>query len=238
MLPVIEAHRGDSTNAPENTLAAFAGALGLGVPWIELDVHPAKDGTLVVIHDDTVDRTTHGIGAVCDLTAHELRRLDAGARFGPQFVGARIPLLVEVLDLIVPTDTVLNVEIKSSLPGMNVPGSVVQLLRRYGRERQYVVSSFELLPLLQVREIAPEIALALIGDGPEILPLARQHHLPWVHGKASTVDAEFVALAHAHGIRVNVWVVDDPERLTYWRALGVDKLCTNRPGIMLAAARM
>ena len=138
--------------------------------------------------------------------------------------------------MLAPTDTQLNVEIKSSPPGMNVPRAVAQLLRRYGKERQYVVSSFDLRPLLQVRTIAPEITLALIGNGNEILEHARHHHLPWIHGNATTVDGELVALAHAHGIRVNVWVIDDPERFAFWKALGVDKLCTNRPSMMLAAA--
>ena len=109
-LPVIEAHRGDSANAPENTLAAFQRALALGVAWIELDVHPAKDGTLMVLHDDTVDRTTNGSGAVRDLTPDQLRRLDAGSWFAPSFSGERIPGLPEVLELVAPTATGLNVE--------------------------------------------------------------------------------------------------------------------------------
>ncbi len=75
--PLVEAHRGDSSNAPENTLAAFRRAVELAVPWIELDVHPAADGTLMVIHDDRVDRTTDGAGAVADLTVAQLARLDA-----------------------------------------------------------------------------------------------------------------------------------------------------------------
>lgn len=90
--------------------------------------------------------------------------------------------------------------------------------------------------MLQVRAAAPEIALALIGNGPEILPLARHHHLPWIHGHWQTVDRELVAQAHARGIRVNVWTVDDPQRFAFWRDVGVDKLCTNRPAKMLAAA--
>jgi len=237
ILPLVEAHRGDSSNAPENTMAAFQRALDLAVPSIELDVRPTRDGALVVIHDDTLDRTTNGSGAVCDMAINELLRLDAGVKFAPQFAGEKIPLLVEVLDLIAPTGILLNVEIKSSPPGINVPNSVVQLLRRCGKEHKYVVSSFDLPALLQVRTIAPEITLALIGDGPEILSNARQHRLPWIHGNSTTVDEELVAQAHASGIRVNVWTVDDPERFAFWKTLGVDKLCTNRPAMMLAAAR-
>lgn len=236
MTPLIEAHRGDSANAPENTLAAFERALGLGVPSIELDVHPAKGGTLMVIHDDTVDRTTDGSGAVFDLAVDELLRLDAGAKFAPGFVGERIPQLSEVLRMVVPTRTQLNVEIKSSPAGADVPRTVARLLRQFGKQREYIVSSSDLPCLLKLRAIDPEITLALIGNGPGILTLARQHGLSWIHGNHRTVDKELVAHAHGQGIRVSVWTVDDPETLPFWRSVGVDKICTNRPALMLAAA--
>lgn len=236
MMPLIEAHRGDSHNAPENTLSAFERAFRLGVPWIELDVHPARDGTLMVIHDDTVDRTTDGSGAVCDLSVEQLSRLDAGRKFSPDYTGERIPRLVDVLDRVAPTATRINVEIKSSPEGMDVPGAVVEVLRQFGKHRDYMVSSFELRCLLDVRAIAPDIGLALIGKMPEILTLAEQHHLPWIHGNQSTVTRETVLRAHSQGIRVNVWTVDDVERWPFWRDVGVDKICTNRPALMLAAA--
>jgi glycerophosphoryl diester phosphodiesterase len=232
---VIEAHRGDSTNAPENTLAAFRAAVALPVKWIELDVHPTQDGALVVIHDDTVDRTTDGSGAVCDLTREALRRLDAGSWFDAQFAGERIPTLAEVLDLVAPTGTRLNIEIKSPPPGLDVARPVVELLRQAGKAREYVVSSFDLSVLLEVQATAPEITLALIGLGPEILPLALQHRLPWIHGYHATLDEAIIREAHANGIKVNAWTVDDPSTLTAWVAKGLDKLCTNRPATMLAA---
>ena len=236
MTPLIEAHRGDSSNAPENTLAAFERAIGLAVPFIELDVHPARDGTLMVIHDATVDRTTDGSGAVCSLSVDHLIRLDAGARFSPAYTGERIPRLTDVMAMVAPTATRLNSEIKSSPPGTDVPQTVVRLLREFGKEREYIVSSFDLRSLLQVRAIDSEITLALIGNAPDILTHAEQHHLPWIHGSYTTVTDETVTRAHAQGININVWTVDDPGTLPYWKAVGVDKVCTNRPALMLAAA--
>jgi len=236
MAPLIEAHRGDSSNAPENTLAAFERALGLNVPSIELDVHPAKDGTLMVIHDATVNRTSDGSGCVCDMEVDELLGLDVGAKFGPAFAGQRIPQLSEVLRMVAPTRTLLNVEIKKSPAGANVPQTVAGLLRRFGKHREYMVSSADLSCLLQVRAIDPGITLALIGKGYEILTHARQHGLPWIHCNYRTVDKELVAQAHGEGIRVSVWTVDYPDTLPFWRAVGVDKICTNRPAPMLAAA--
>lgn len=238
MIPLIEAHRGDSANAPENTLAAFDRAIRLGVPWIELDVHPAQDGTLMVIHDGTVNRTTNGSGAVSTLTVAQLRDLDAGANFASEYTGEKIPRLTDVLKLIHDTTTRLNVEIKSSPPGHNVPLRLAEILLRSGRQHDTVVSSFDLQALLLVRAIAPELTLALIGKGPEILAHAEQHHLPWIHVNHKTMTREIVAQAHTHGINVNVWTVDDPATLSFWAAMGVDKLCTNCPARMLSAAQL
>lgn len=236
MRPLIEAHRGDSSNAPENTLAAFRRALGSGVHSIELDVHPAMDGTLMVIHDDTVNRTTDGSGYVWDMAVDELLRLDAGAKFDRTFAGEKIPRLSDVLEMVVPTPVLLNVEIKATPAGALVPQNVARLLRRFGKEREYIVSSFDLSSLLRVRAIAPEIALALIGNGPEVLASARRHGFPWIHCNYRTVDKGLVTAAHGHGVRVAVWTVNHPDMLPYWRALGVDKICTNRPALMLAAS--
>ncbi len=235
-LPLIEAHRGNSSHAPENTLAAFRLAIELPAPWIELDVHPALDGTLVVIHDKTVDRTTDGSGALRQLSVEQLRQLDAGSWFGPAFRGEPVPTLAEVLQLVVPTATRLNVEIKASPPDADVSGSLVRMLRGCGKEREYLVSSFDLEALLQVRAIAPEIGLALIGPGPELLTAAREHGLPWIHVHHPTLSPELVATAHAEGIKVNTWTVDDTGLLESYRDFGIDKLCTNRPAEMLAFA--
>ncbi|MHB1319432.1 MAG: glycerophosphodiester phosphodiesterase [Anaerolineae bacterium] len=234
-VPIVEAHRGDSTNAPENTLAAFRAAVALDAAWIELDVHPSRDGALVVIHDDTVDRTTDGMGAVCDLSLDELVRLDAGSWFGPRFARERIPQLTEVFDVVAPTGTKLNIEIKAAPPGLDVVHGVVELLRGFGKEREYVVSSFDLAALLEVQAIAPEVTLALIGGGPDLLALAQKHGLPWIHVYRLAANAALVADAHAAGKRVNVWTVDDLATLPAWMEMGVDKICTNCPATMLAA---
>jgi glycerophosphoryl diester phosphodiesterase len=231
--PLVEAHRGDSLNAPENTLAAFACAIRLSVDSIELDVHLSKDGTLMVLHDDTIDRTTGGRGSVTSLTAAELARLDAGAKFSPSFAGERIPRLVDVLEMVADGEILLNVEIKATPPGIDVPRKVAALLRQFGGGRGHVVSSFDLQALLDVRAIDPDIPLALIGRGPAILRLAVQHRLPWIHARHTTVTSALVAQAHAEGIRVNAWTVDDPGTLDYWTTIGLDKVCTNRPGLML-----
>jgi glycerophosphoryl diester phosphodiesterase len=175
---------------------------------------------------------------VADLTVAQLARLDAGAWYAAEFAGERIPRLVEVMELVAATATRLNVEIKASGRGLDGPGSVVQLFRQFGVEREYLVSSFDLQALLHVRAMAPEIPLALIGKGPEILPCACKHQLPWIHVEISTLDPALVAAAHDRGICVNAWTVDDPARFAYVRSVGADKICTNRPAAMLAAMRL
>ena len=233
MSPLIEAHRGDSSNAPENTIAAFERAIRLGVASIELDIHPCKDGTLMVIHDDTVDRTTDGSGSVSDFTVEQLLCLDAGAKFSPEFKGERIPRLTEVLQLTANTSTLLNIEIKASSPGSGVSRAVVEHLCRFGRQAEYIVSSFDLEELLDVRAHCSEVTLALIGKSADILPVAERHHIPWIHAEHTTVSRETIARAHSAGIRVNVWTVNDPKTLHYWQEIDVDKVCTNRPETML-----
>ena len=94
------AHRGASGHAPENTLAAFRKAVALGVSFIETDLQLTHDARLVAIHDDTVNRTTNGQGAVHDLTLEEIRKLDAGSWFGSEFTGERVPTLEEILDFV------------------------------------------------------------------------------------------------------------------------------------------
>jgi glycerophosphoryl diester phosphodiesterase len=232
--PIIEAHRGASAEASENTLAAFQRAIDLNADSIELDVHPAADGTLAVIHDATLDRTTDGVGEVGSFTFNTLRKLDAGAKFHADFAGQRIPTLAEVMGRLASSPTTLNIEIKSPPPGMKVAGQVVQLLRHFDRAARDVVSSFDLEALLAVRRLAPEVTLALIGETPVILAWALEHRFPWIHCSDSSLTAELVARAHAGGLRVGVWTVDDPGRFRLWAAQGVEKIITNNPREMLA----
>ena len=235
MQPLIEAHRGDSSNAPENTIAAFERAIRLGVASIELDIRPCKDGVLMVIHDDTVDRTTDGSGSVSDFTVEQLLCLDAGAKFSPEFKGERIPRLTEVLQLAVNTSTLLNIEIKASSPGSGVSQAVAEHLCRFGKQGEYIVSSLDLEELLDVRAHCSQVTLALLGESADVLPVAERHHIPWIHVEHTTVSREMIARAHSGGILVNVWTVDDPNTLPFWQEVGADKICTNRPAKMLGA---
>jgi hypothetical protein len=112
--PVVEAHRGDNAQAPENTLAAFRLARDQGARWIELDVQQTRDNEIVVMHDPTVDRTTDGNGPVASLTLAEIRQLDAGSWFSAAFAGEPVPTLAETAALVAGSGSRLNVEVKAS----------------------------------------------------------------------------------------------------------------------------
>ena len=114
---LVIAHRGASGHAPENTLAAFRKSLAMGATFIETDLQLSRDARFVAIHDSTVERTTNGKGAVRDLTLADLRRLDAGAWFGSEFVGERIPTLEEVLDFAKKHDVVFYLSSSLRVPG-------------------------------------------------------------------------------------------------------------------------
>ncbi|MDQ0896529.1 glycerophosphodiester phosphodiesterase family protein [Paenibacillus sp. V4I7] len=138
---LVIAHRGAKGEAPENTMAAFRLGLEQGCDAIELDIHLSKDGEIVVIHDDTMHRTTDISGKVNELTLAELKQADAGRWFHEKYAGERVPLLEEVFDL-VPANIMINVEVKYSY-GRKLESALVELMRRKNRIHNVVVSSFD-----------------------------------------------------------------------------------------------
>jgi glycerophosphoryl diester phosphodiesterase len=222
------AHRGASGLAPENTLSAFRLALDYQPQWIELDVHATADGAIVVMHDGTVDRTTNGTGAISDLTLAQLRQLDAGSWFGSQFAGEPVPLLAEVVELVAHR-TRLDVEIKGGPDLEQTAGQVVEILRSGGVLGESEISSFDLVAILAVQALTSEPELALITGNPADLALCREHGFGWLNLYFEGVTAELVAQAHAAGIGIAAWTIDDLARWDEFRALGVDIFCTDMP---------
>lgn len=225
------AHRGASADAPENTLPAFQAALAAGADALELDVHMAADGALVVIHDITLGRTTNGRGFVGRHALADLRRLDAGSWFGPRFAGTAIPTLEEVVAL-VRGRARLFVELKAGsdfYPG--IEAAAVQRLREGGVLRETVVMSFDHPALLAVRSAAPEVERAALLEGRPADPggvaaaagakgLALEHQ--WVTARER-------ALTTASGLRLYAWTVDDEDEMRRLAGLGLDGIITNHP---------
>ena len=146
----VYAHRGSSGTHPENTLAAFLDAAKLPIHGIEFDVHMTKDGELVIIHDEKIDRTSNGKGYVKDKTLAELRNYDFGSWFSPRFKGERIPTLEEVLDIYSDTSHLLNIELKSDV--INYPGmtkKVLDIVSNLNLDQRIVISSLISMPFEQ-----------------------------------------------------------------------------------------
>jgi len=233
--PLIEAHRGDSRNAPENTLAAFRQAVALGAQWLELDVYVTRDGRFAVIHDADLARTTDGKGTVESQDWSAVAQLDAGCWFSSDFAGEPLPLLDDVVEFARSTGVSLNVEMKGSVPDDATLARIIELVADAPSAPRHVISSFSLEILCAVRRLAPGFVLGIIGSGPTVLAEAIRVGLPWIHVDCRTVSLDLVASAHAAGIRVHVWTVDDPSLYGHYRRMGVDRLCTNNPGPFLAA---
>jgi glycerophosphoryl diester phosphodiesterase len=161
----IFAHRGSKANRPENTLAAFAEAVRVGVDGIELDVHLTRDDQLLVIHDETIDRTTTGTGLVRQLSLAEIRQYSAGAWFDPSYAAEKVPRLSDVLTLLTDMDFagVLNIEIKTdkyAYPGIEQKTS--DLLTAQAHPFSHLYSSFNLDSLKRLSELEPDVDLCLI----------------------------------------------------------------------------
>ncbi|MEN6347408.1 MAG: glycerophosphodiester phosphodiesterase family protein [Armatimonadia bacterium] len=228
--PALMAHRGASSLAPENTLAAFRKALETKSQWVELDVHLTADGEVVVMHDGTVDRTTDGTGPIAKMTLAQIKALDAGSWFKPEFVGERVPTLAEVVALL-GKRLRINVEIKSSGNAATAQ-KVVEILRKGGVLEQSMISSFGLQAVLEVRKYSTVPLLALISGKATDLQTTIDKGLPYFNIEYRQVDAALVEKARAAGVRLCVWTVDNPALWPRFVDLGADIVCTNRPHLM------
>ncbi len=231
--PLIIAHRGASAVAPENTLAAFRAAMEAGADGIELDVIRCRSGELMVVHDDTVDRTTDGSGLVRTISRDNLHMLDAGSWFGPEYAGQRIPTLEEVLAF-VERGIKLNIEIKSQrLRSEGLEEQIADMIRAHGYEEAVLLSSFNPLVLMRLRNVAPELQRGLLytpGSLRSSPRIWRRFVKPRaLHPHHSVVDEKYVRWAHDGGYRINVWTVDEAERMREMIALGVDGIITDHP---------
>lgn len=217
-------HRGACGHKPENTLASFKKALELGVDMIELDVYALPSGEVVVIHDDKVDRTTDGHGYVLDFTLEDLRSLDAGN-------GEMIPLLTEVLDLI-NKQVPINIELK----GVGTATKVANIINRYKRDlgwknEHFFISSFNHIELQAFKNLIPEINIgALVGHIPvDYAAFAEDLGAFSANLNAEFTTTEYVTDAHARGLKVYVYTVNDESEVKRMQTLGVDGIFTNYP---------
>jgi glycerophosphoryl diester phosphodiesterase len=227
-------HRGDSQAAPENTLASFRGAIAKQADYVELDSRASADGTLYVLHDGTVDRTTDAVQRMggkeiqfAKLTDAQIDALDAGAWFGAKFVGERIPRLAEALDVIQASSQTL-LERKAGTAEAHA-----RLLRQKGLIGKLVVQSFDWKFLEELHKLEPNQPLAVLGDKEfdqkrwDGLPATGAQIVAWKH---TDLPAELIQQLHARGYKVFAWTADELADWQRLAAAGVDGIITNRPG--------
>ena len=231
-------HRGAMGEYPENTMLAFQKAVDAGVDGLEIDVHLTRDGEVVVIHDEHVDRTTDGSGAVKDMSFHTLRRLSAGCSFGtfekydPVMWGQeRIPTLEEVMELVAYNDIDLNIELKTNVYEYEgIEEKVRDIVREYGYSDKVIYSSFHLSSLLRMQAIDPEARIAWLTSKVPLWPIDQMEELSL---EALHVGYRSI-LKHPGRItgiedRIRVWTVNEVWEAEKLLDHGVQTLMTNYP---------
>lgn len=235
----ILAHRGASGYAPENTLEAFALAAELGADGVELDVHLSADGEMVVIHDETVNRTTNGLGLVSQMTLSELKTLNACNHMGGLTGCSRIPTLQEVYELLKPTPLMINVEIKTdAMLYDGICEKLTELEHAMGMEGRIIYSSFNHNTILEMKDVNPAAKTGLLY----IEALA----YPWAYAESIGANAihpekmstlaypDIMTECNERGIETNIWTVNSPEDMEFLIRHDATSIITNYPSLALA----
>jgi len=232
-------HRGAAARAPENTVAGFRLAFETGVPMVELDVALTADGVPVCLHDRTVRRTTDGRGAVARMDADDVRRLDAGSWFGPEFRGEPVPTLAEALAA---GDGLFNLEIKPVAGSEEVPrvlAAVLAVVRRAEAADRVLLSSFDRRVVAAAVATQPDVRVALVierrRDPETVVDEAVALGVDAVHVHRTRISPELVAACHRVGLPVGAYTVDRPDEARRFARLGVDYLFADDPASVAAA---
>lgn len=226
------AHRGLSSQAPENTFAAFRKAVDAGADWIETDVDIISDGTPIIIHDTTLDRTTNRSGVIYDLESVDLESIDAGEWFDPAYAGERIPTLAGLIDFLNENSLNANIELKSNEQGRarseQLVRAVVSELSNLDPDRQVIISSFSQPLLMKFNEIAPQYAIGVLYESNSFhddwLSVLELCGATYVHMEDKDLTEQRVQSLSQAGYGVNAWTVnsvDRAEQLFNWGCTGV-----------------
>lgn len=227
-------HRGYSGRYPENTMLSFQKAIEAGADGIELDVHETKDGELVVIHDERVDRTTDGTGAVCELTLSEIKKLNANIRYvqyGPQ----EVPSFEEYCAWASENQVFTNIEVKTDAVAYpNIEEKIWACVKKHNLEKHVLFSSFNHMTMNAMKKLAPEVpigALVFRMGGVRIAPgsMCKAYGFDAYHPEACMVNEMNAKDLKANGIAINVWSVDDSKTYKRLHDLGCDIVITDYP---------
>jgi glycerophosphoryl diester phosphodiesterase len=231
---MVVAHRGFSGMAPENTLGAFKKAIEVDSDMIELDVRFSKEGEVVVIHDETLERTTSGRGKVIEKTINELKKLDAGSKFDPAFSGEKIPTLREVLQL-AHRQIPVNIELKKGDYGrwtiLDLAERALGEVEKAGMVDQVIFSSFDPIALERVLKKNQAVPVAYLYNRPWNFPREVTEGRPFsiLNCRKSVLTSENISRAHQEGIRIGVYTLNTEEEMGKFIDLKVDAIITDYP---------
>lgn len=232
------AHRGYSGAYPENTMLAFEKALECGCYGIELDVQLSKDGEVVIIHDETLDRTTDKQGRVCDFSLKELQTCNAGARTEFEDQNLTIPSFEEYCAWAANTALVTNIELKTSIIYYpEIEEKTWEIIKRHKLEEKVLFSSFNHLSLAAIKALAPSVPCGALVPETGLVNAgycANKFGFECYHPAYCTIDAASVAECHEYNIQVNVWTVNSMGALENCYAWGCDGVFTNYPAVCKA----
>ena len=250
--PLVIAHADDSGQGlwPGNTMLFLEGVAGLGVDVLEMDAHMTADGHIVLMHDDTVDRTTDGSGPINEMTLEDLKALEVGVNWS-QDGGATTPYkgqglqapTVEEVFLRFPNYPMI-IEIKQETPSMAEP--FCNLIRQYDMSEKVLVPSFSDQTIAEFRNACPEVATAASSDEVRsfvitnftratnlLEPTYQAFQVPEESGGIPVVIPYFVNSAHDHNLQVHIWTINKEEDMRRFLDLGVDGIMTDRPDLLL-----
>jgi len=248
--PMVIAHQGGDGLWPGNTLYAYSQAAALGVEVLEMDLHITKDGVLVLMHDETVDRTTNGTGTIENMTLAEIKQLDAGYKWRSEddsatsFRGQNItvPTLEEVFQAF--PNYHMTIEIKKTEQSMAEP--FCSLIYKYKMQDKILVASFHDERMDEFRQVCPEVATSSARRETTIFvllskvflsrlysPRFQSLQVPEESSGITVMTPSFVRAAHERGLRVEPWTINDPEQMQLYIDWGVDGLITDRPDLLL-----
>lgn len=242
-LPVI-AHRGDSHNFPENTLSAFRAAATVGADGCEFDVRATRDGQIVVLHDDSLDRTTRPRvskekkNKLSTRTLDEVKKLDAGSWKGAQFAGEKIPTLDEALSVLKNSPCRPVIEVKEE----GLETGILDALNKSNLADRAIIIAFSTEVVKNFRRLAPQIPVALLKGGKapgnknkfakELIAHTRALDISIVNLQHTLLSPELIAILHKNGITIWTWTVDDPHRMQELIDWGIDGITTNKPALL------
>lgn len=230
--PLVFAHRGASGYFPENTLPAFKEAVRMGADGIELDIHKTKDGQLVVIHDEKIDRTSNGKGEVREYTLEELRKFNYNATH-PECKEASIPTMREVFELIKPTNLIINIELKTGIIFYEgIEADILAMTKEFGMEDRVIYSSFNHYSIMKIKELDPTARTGfLYMDGTLNMPeYGKEHGVEALHPALYNVQyPNYVQRCHELGLKINTWTVNSKQYMHMACEMGLDGIITNYP---------